>query len=174
MKTIPLLLAVLLFPSFALAEPIKVHDTKVTFDPPPSFKPVPQEIIDLKWPSKRAPQFVVGNESASTTVAYDLKPHQIPQDKLGEVQKSFTQLFERIIPGIRWKKNEIVEHSGQNWIFMEMTSRAVDTDIHNIMFLTGYQGKMLIFNFNSTKEDFPKFENSLRASLKSIKLPNSD
>ena len=173
MKIIQLLIAVLLFPSLALAEPIKVGDTKVTFDPPPGFKLVPKEIIDLKWPSKRAPQFVVGNESASTTVAYDLKPNRIPQDKLGEVRKSFTRLFERIVPGIQWKKNELVEHSGQKWIFMEMTSRAVDTDIHNIMFLTGYQGKMLVFNFNSTKEEFPKSEKSLRASLKSIKLPNS-
>ena len=117
MKTIQLLIAVLLFPSLALAEPIKVGDTKATFDPPPGFKSVPKEIIDLKWPSNRAPQFVVGNESASTTVAYDLKPNRIPQDKLGEVRKSFTRLFERIVPGIQWKKNELVEHSGQKWIF---------------------------------------------------------
>ena len=167
-------MAALLFSSFARAEPVNIHDTKVTFEPPPGFKPVPKEIIDLKWPNNRAPQYVVGNESASTTVAYDLKPNRIPQDKLGEVQETFTRLFDRLIPGIEWKKNEIIEHSGQKWLFMEMTSRAIDTDIHNILFVTGYQGKMLIFNFNSTKDEFSKFEKDLRASLKSIKLPNSE
>lgn len=104
-------------------------------------------------------------------MAYDLKPHEIPQEALPEVQKSFTQLFKRIIPDIAWKKNEIIEHSGQKWLMMEMTSNAIDTDIYNIMLMTGFEGKMLIFNFNSTKEDFPKYEAELRASLNSIKLP---
>jgi hypothetical protein len=159
--------------SIAIAEPIKVGDTEVTFEPPKGFKAVPQKIIDVKWPTNRAPKFVVGNESASTTVAYDLKPHVIPQNQLGEVQKQFTQLFGRMIPGLKWKKNEIVEHSGRKWLFMEMTSSALDTDIYNIMMITGYEKRMLIFNFNSTKEDFPKYEKALRASLDSIKIPQA-
>ncbi|CAA6677571.1 Unannotated [Lentimonas sp. CC4] len=51
-----------------------------------------------------------------------------------------------------------------------MTSNAVDADIYNIMLITGLNGQMLAFNFNSTKSDFPKYENSLRESIKSIKL----
>lgn len=160
--------------SIASANPIKVGDTEVTFEPPAGFKAIPQKIIDLKWPTNRAPKFVVGNESASTTVAYDLKPHVIPQNKLGELQKKFTQLFERMIPGLDWKKNEIIEHSGRKWLFMEMTSFAVDTDIYNIMMITGYDNRMLVFNFNSTKEDFPKFEKALRKSLASIKIPKTN
>ncbi len=77
-----------------------------------------------------------------------------------------------MIPGIEWKKNEIIEHSGQKWVLMEMTSNAVDTDIYNILLMTGFDGKMLVFNFNSTKKDFPKYEAELRKSLKSVKLPN--
>jgi hypothetical protein len=174
MKTIHALFIALFAIPFVDAGPIKVGDTNVTFEPPKGFKPVPQEIIDVKWPSKRAPKFVVGNETASTTVAYDLKPNVIPQDKLGEVQKTFTQLFGRIIPGLEWKKNQIIEHSGRKWLFMEMTSKAIDTDIYNIMMMTGYDNRMLIFNFNSTKEDFPKFEKALRASLASIKIPEAN
>jgi hypothetical protein len=57
---------------------------------------------------------------------------------------------------------------------METTSSAIDTDIYNIMMLTGYDNRMLIFNFNSTKEDFPKFEKALRASLASIQIPKAN
>lgn len=168
MKVLSLLFA---FALSAFADPVKVADTGVTFTPPPGFKPVPQEIIDVKWPSKRAPKFVVGNEGATTSVAYDLKDHDIPQDKLEEASGAFAELFPKMIPGLVWKKKEIIEHSGQKWVFFEMTSTAVDTDIHNIMLFTGFKGKMLIFNFNSTKEEFPKYEKELRESLKSIKLP---
>ena len=153
------------------ANPIKVGETEVTFVAPEGFKPLGKELIALKWPTNRAPAYVVGTLTGSTTIAYDLKPNKIPQKDLPEVQKSFTKLFSRIIPGIKWKKNEIIELSGQKWIMLEMTSNAVDTDIHNIMLVTGYKGKMLIFNFNSTKEDFPKHEAKLRKSLKSITLP---
>ncbi|TWT86171.1 hypothetical protein Mal64_39110 [Pseudobythopirellula maris] len=172
----PMLAAMLVFCviSAASAEPVSVGDTGVTFEPPAGFKPVPKRIRDLKWPSNRAPRYVVGNEAATTTVAYDLKPHVIPQSGLREAQAQFTQLFGGVIPSLVWKKNEIVEHSGRKWVLMEMTSSAVDTDIYNIMLVTGYKNQMLLFNFNSTKEDFPKYEKLLRASLYSITIPDAN
>ncbi len=51
-----------------------------------------------------------------------------------------------------------------------MMSRAVDTDIHNIMLVTPFRGGMLMFNFNSTREEFPRMEGALRRSLESISL----
>jgi len=38
------------------------------------------------------------------------------------------------------------------------------------MLLTGLHGKMLVFNFNSTKKEFPKYEAVLRKSIGSIKI----
>lgn len=37
-----------------------------------------------------------------------------------------------------------------------MTSRAIDQDIHNIVMVTAHRGKMLTFNFHSTKKQFPQ------------------
>ena len=155
-------------PDGAQAETIKVDNGSVTFEAPPGFAKLTQELIDLKYPATRRPTYVIGNASASTTIAYDLKPHVIPNDKLDDVRKSFTTVFNRVVPGIQWKKNEILKHAGREWVHFEMTSNAVDTDIHNIMLVTGHNGKMLVFNFNSTKEDFPKYEKMLRASMHSI------
>ncbi|CAA6692136.1 MULTISPECIES: hypothetical protein [unclassified Lentimonas] len=170
MKLITTLGILLLSTLLSSAEHIKITGTSASFDSPEGFKPLSKEIIELKWPSNRAPRFAVGNESASTTVAYDLKPHLISQSQLQAVLTSFEQTFNRVIPGIEWKKKEIIEIDGQKWIFLEMTSNAVDADIYNIMLITGLNGQMLAFNFNSTKSDFPKYENSLRESIKSIKL----
>ncbi len=171
MKPPLLLTALIVFASLLNAETIEVGDTGVTFEAPEGFEPLSKEIMAIKWPTNQAPAYAIGTPSGSTTIAYDLKPHTIPQEALPEVQTSFTQLFERMIPGIAWKKNEIIEHSGQKWLFLEMTSSAVDTDIHNIMLVTGFEGKMLVFNFNSTKQDFPKHEAALRKSLKTVTLP---
>ena len=44
----------------------------------------------------------------------------------------------------------------------------------NIMLLTGYRDQMLVFNFNSTKEDFPKYEEQLRKSMNSISISSKE
>lgn len=43
----------------------------------------------------------------------DSGAHQIPQNQLNAVLTSFEQTFNRIIPGIEWKKKEIIEINGQ-------------------------------------------------------------
>ena len=158
--------------SFALAaKEVSVSDTGISFVSPDEFQPLSQEIIDVKWPQKGAPKWVVGNESASTTIAYDLKPNDISAAPLPDIMNYFKNTFDRIIPGIEWKNREIIELSGKQWVYLEMTSNAIDTDIYNIMLLTSYGKEMLIFNFNSTKEDFTKYETKLRASIQTIQLP---
>jgi hypothetical protein len=50
-----------------------------------------------------------------------------------------------------------------------MTSEAKDTDIHNIMLMTPQQSGFLVFNFNSTREEFPAVEAELRKAIESIR-----
>jgi len=162
---------VILISTVCTAKEINVGATGISFIAPAGFLPLDQELIDAKWPQKRAPKWVVGNDSASTTIAYDLKPNDISSAPLDDLMNYFKTTFDRVIPGIEWKKREIVELSGKKWIYLEMTSNAIDTDIYNIMLLTSYGKEMLVFNFNSTKEDFKKYEVALRKSVSTIQLP---
>jgi len=147
-----------------------IPDGGVTFDAPDGFTQLTSEEIARKFPRSSPPGFVVGNERRTTTIAFDLKPQSIPGDKLGEVKSSFEQLFQRMIPGLVWKERKVISMQDQQWIYLELTSHAVDTDIHNIVLVTPHKDKALIFNFNSTKSEFPKVEAKLRESLRSIRL----
>lgn len=153
------------------ANQIEISDTGITFDVPEEFGTYSQELLDLKWPNKSAPAWVMGNESTGTTIAYDLKPNNISKVPLDQLKDYFSQSFERMLPGLEWKKKEVIELSGKQWVLLEMTSNAIDTDIYNIMLITSYGEKMLMFNFNSTKEEFEHYESQLRRSMSSIKLP---
>lgn len=154
----------------ASAEILTLDNGGVSFDVPDGFKPLSTELIATKFPRARPPRYVVGNESAATTIAYDLKPHRIPMNKIDEFREAFTKVFPRMIPGLEWKKNEIVMLGGREWALFEMTSFALNVDIYNIMLFTGYKGQMLLFNFNSTKEEFPVYEAALRQSMRSIQV----
>lgn len=172
MKIVTGILA-LLISSLSIAKEVQVADTGITFQAPDNFGALSQEILDFKWPHKRAPRWVVGNDTGSTTIAFDLKPHDISGAPLKELMSVYVDGFERIVPGVQWKKQEVISLSGREWIYLELTSNAIDTDIYNIVLVTSYGKEMLVFNFNSTKEDFAKYEKTLRSSVNTIKVPAS-
>jgi hypothetical protein len=170
--TIPITIFALLACS-ALSKEITIDGGSVVFTVPENFTPLSRAEITAKFPSTNAPENVVGSEGVgrTTTIAYQLKEQQpVKLSDLPDVQKAFTQVFDRVIPGIEWKQNALVDLVGQKWLLMEMTSRAIDQDIHNIVLITSHKGKMLMFNFNSTRKEFPKVEKLLRDSIKSIVL----
>lgn len=59
---------------------------------------------------------------------------------------------------------------GEGGIMSEMTSNAVDTDIHNLLLVTILEDRLLMFNFNSVKYEFPQYEAALRESIESIRF----
>lgn len=169
-KPLILLALLVLIPPAASAKEISIDGGSITLVVPDDFTELSQEEINLKFPSVNAPKQVVGNENRATTIAFKFHDEPMEESDLPDAQKAFTQVFDRIVPGIEWKRNNIVKFAGQKWLLMEMTSRAIDQDIHNILLLTPHKGKMLAFNFNSTKADFPRMEQALKDSVRSIKL----
>jgi hypothetical protein len=126
--------------------------------------------LGVKFPRTNPPKYVIGNARRGTSIAYDLKPTPIKEAELEKGLATFETLMARVVPNLVWKRKEIIEQAGQRWIYLEMTSSAIDTDIYNIMLVTPFDGKMLVFNFNSTKEEFVNQEAALCASVASIRL----
>lgn len=149
-------------------------DSAVTFTVPDDFTPFSADEIKQKWPTAASPpSFVVGNASRATSIAYDLKANPLKLEELPQAMKTFEAVFTRIVPGIAWKRRELIELGGRQWVMLELTSNAVDTDIYNIMLITSFRGRLLALNFNSTKSDFVPMEAALRRSVASVKLSAS-
>jgi hypothetical protein len=154
----------------ARAKTITSEYGRIVFDVPADFQPLMAKISESESPSSRHPRYAAGTENAATTITYDVKDSLISADKLDEVRKAFANTFTQTVPGIEWKENKLIKLGGKEWIYFEFESNAVDTDIRNIMLTTDFDGKMLVFNFNSTAEDFEIREPALRASIQSIRV----
>lgn len=74
------------------------------------------------------------------------------------------------LPGLEWVKKDIVSLRGQQWLYFELITHKDGTNFHNIMLMTSHHGRLLSFNFNSTREEFPTVERALRKSIDSIVL----
>ena len=152
------------------ADTFNLPEAGVSFDAPNEFTALSQREIALKFPGQYPPAYAVGNLHRSTSIAYDLKSDPMMPEDLPETMGFFGEFFDKYIPGIEWKERKIINMRGQDWIYMEMSSKALNADIHNIMLVTSRYGKVLMFNFNATNFDFSIMEPELRKSIDSIVL----
>jgi hypothetical protein len=155
---------------FALADGASVPGTDISFLPPDGFTPLTQEELDIKFPSKNAPKFAYGNERRTTTVAYDVKAVALTAEALRAGFETIGESVARVTPGAVWVEKKMLTLAGIEWAYFELTSNAVDADIHNIILMGPWEGKLVVFNFNATKADFEELEPTLRASMNSIAI----
>ena len=165
------LAAALLALAASAQEAVRLEGGRVSFVPPAGFQPMTREDILTKFPRRGAagaPEMVYSNERMSVSVAVGFSGQNIPADKLEEVKGLLEADFARSVPGIEWRTREIIELGGVKWIHFGMKSPAVDTDIVNDLYVTIFDGRLLIFNFNSTVALFDAHRESLEKSARSI------
>ena len=156
-------------PVFAL-ERVKLGDGRVSFIPPAGFKQLTKEEIAKKYLRGNPPQYVFGNQSLSVNVAVTFSNARVSPEQLPEYKEAMEEMLPRLIPGLQWLTRDLIDVEGRKWFHLEMTSYAIDTDIHNHLYSTSFDGKALIFGFNSTVKEYPQMKEALEKSFRSIKL----
>ena len=149
-------------------ERVSLGDGRVSFVPPAGFKAWTKEQIGAKYLRGNPPQYVFANETGAVTVAVTFSPSKVAPEQLPEFKTALEQMLPRMIPGLQWIAREFVTINGRKWLHLEMTSHALDTDIHNHVCATSFAGKALIFGFNSTIENYPKMKEGLLNSAQTI------
>ena len=152
------------------SERVQIGDGRVSFIPPAGFKPLTKEQINLKFARGHPPQYVFANETGAVSVAITFSPARMAPEQLAEYGDAMEQMLPRMIPGMELINREFVTIDGRKWLHLEFESNAIDTDIHNHMYMTSFSGKALIFGFNSTIKDYPEVKDKLLESAKTIRL----
>lgn len=151
---------------------VSMADGRVSFSPPDGFRAMTEADIKLKYPRANPPQHVYSNEQMNVSIAITFSTQSVTLEGLPRLKAAMEQALPRLIPGLHWVTREIVEINGRPWVHFEMTSFAIDTDIHNEMYLTAFDGKMLGFNFNSTVAQRDRYKDALKKSRDTIRIIN--
>jgi len=142
-------------------------DGRISFMAPPGFTALTAEELAVKYPNAQAPRQAVGNERVTTSIAYDLLEHRALPTELEALRLQLLQGFAQL-PKLKWVASDVRPIAGRDWAYVEFTAATADQDIHNIVLLSVYDGRVLLFNFNSTVVEFPRVERALRASMATI------
>jgi hypothetical protein len=165
--------AALLFSFNLSAKTFTTPDVGVTFELPNNYTELDDFEIALKFPqkSKNPPKFVVGDERRTISVAYGNNDWPITSKNLPFALKHLHSGLSTAKPDLHWVEHKLITLNDKQWIYLEFISKAIDTDIHNIMMVAPHKGKTVVFNFNATTEKFKQNEAELRQAITSIRLP---
>jgi hypothetical protein len=150
-------------PEFTLA------DGRIRFVAPPGFTEMSAALLAAKYPNGGAPRHAVSDSKTTTSIAFDLQDQRLPTSDPDVLRKALTDNFAQL-PKLKWISNEVRDINGRKWGYLEFTAAAADQGIHNIILASAYDGRLLLFNFNSTVAEFPKVESALRTSIGTIRV----
>lgn len=151
-------------------ERVALGNGRVSFIPPAGFRQLTKEEIAKKFLRGNPPHYVFANDTLSSSVAITFSNAKVSPEQLPEYKEAMETILPKMIPGLKWLTREFVELSGRKWFHLEAISSAIDTDIHNHLYSTSFDGKALIFGFNSTTKEYPKMKEALEESVQTIKL----
>lgn len=141
-----------------------------TFEAPDSFTPLSQEEIKTIYTRGQPPTFAIGNKNRTTMISYEVRAMTVTTDQLPEVKSTVETTMAQSLPGLVWKKTDIVKMQGRSWLYFEHVSPGPDYDTHNIFLWIPLAKKSLFLNFSCPKDDFPQMEPVFRQSIRSVSL----
>ncbi len=82
-------------------------------------------------------------------------------------------MFKNRYPSATWFRDEVSTLNGQEFIIMELITPAIDTQIHNIIYGTSIDNRLLFVAFNTTVEQSEQWLPIGKQIMASIQLANS-
>lgn len=152
------------------AERVYLAEDKISFIPPAGFTAMSMEEIKTKFPRDMPPQYAYANEARDVSVGITVSDIPLAAEQLPEVKAVLEDFLEDSVPGFQWLEHDFVNLSGQDWIKLEFISQTLDQQIHNDMYITSLQGKLLGFNFNANLAVDFALRDRLQDSRNSIQL----
>lgn len=153
-----------------LGERVSLFDGRILFSPPAEFAQMTGELIAKKFPDYHLPgvAFTRADTKVSVLIGFaeerSLRPEQLPK-----FQEFMISSLEGAMPGFRLLTKDFVEIDGRSWIHLEYLSRREgNSEVHNDIYATSLENRILLFNFNSVTSEYEKSKVALQRSKDSI------
>ena len=155
MKIITFFTFILLTSAFAQADELLKRTAlngKVTITTPKSFGPMPKDILEVKYPGSRRPTEVLSDSTGGVSLAFNHTKSRMLPEQIKKARPSMSKMFHNMYPSAKWIRDETVSIKGRIYMIFELITPAMDTQIHNIMYATSVDNRLLLVSFNTTVE----------------------
>ncbi len=143
---------------------------KVSISIPDAFMVMPDDMVDIKYPRSKRPTEVFSDQSTQVNLVLNYTGHPISERDLVENHQRFSDMFCNFHPLAEWKRDEIIEQNGHPFIVFELITPAIDTQIHNIIYVTSVDNRLLLASFNTTIEKATEWLPEGQKMMRSLKI----
>ena len=149
---------------------LKFLTGKVEVSVPEQLQLMDKKMFELKYPYENPTTTIAyGDEDATVSLLISPRQDKATQADLPKYQQMLNNSFSNN-PSIDFKKSEIKNINGRDFIVIEMITPAADTRVYNIMFVTSLEGKLLMNTFNCTVEKMKEWQPIAEKILSSVKV----
>lgn len=146
---------------------------KLIIQVPTELQTMPQELIEVKFPNSNRPTDVLSDSTGSVTLAFNHTQNALSPNQIREAHGVISNMFKNRYPSATWFRDEVSTLNGQEFIIMELITPAIDTQIHNIIYGTSIDNRLLFVAFNTTVEQSEQWLPIGKQIMASIQLANS-
>jgi hypothetical protein len=147
----------------------RMLDGRVEILLPTGFEPMPQNLREIKYPSKNRPQDIYANDAGNVNIASSRLP--FPEGgSLDTLIPVFANAMDRMRHITSWEFKGKRSINGRDFGVLAFVAQAIDKDIYVYTYFTRVGDELFMLTANSTVEQLPDWKDKLMASIDSTKI----
>lgn len=151
---------------------IGFYENQIQMFMPVAFEEMESELMNIKYPSSRRPDYIYTSDSTSINVTMKLMEQQLKEEELEDFTEAMMNIVQKFQPGAEMFDIGMKEVNGLQIGYFDFISKALDNKIYNLMFLFIVDGHVAMGSVNCLKKEMDIWQPIAYGMLELISIEN--
>ncbi|MEC1179995.1 hypothetical protein P9B03_15955 [Metasolibacillus meyeri] len=140
---------------------------------PTAFDVMESDLMDIKYPSSRRPDYIYTSESTSINVTLKIMEQQVKPEELEDFTNVMRDTLRKFQSNIEMLDSGMKELEAIQIGYFDFISSAIDNKVYNLMFLFIVGEHVTMGSINCLKKEMPIWQPIAYGMLESITIENN-
>lgn len=151
---------------------IGFYENQIQMFMPVAFEEMESELMNIKYPSSRRPDYIYTSDSTSINVTMKRMEQQLKEEELEDFTEAMMNIVQKFQPGAEMFDIGMKEVNGLQIGYFDFISKALDNKIYNLMFLFIVDGHVATGSVNCLKKEMDIWQPIAYGMLELISIEN--
>ena len=151
---------------------ISFYEDQIRMCMPTSFDVMEPELMDIKYPSSRRPDYIYTSESTSINVTMKIMEQQIKAEELEDFTQTMMNILQKTQPTAKMLDIDMNEVNDVQIGYFDFIMPALDNKIYNLMFLFRVGENVTMGSINCLQKEMNIWKPIAYGMMESISVEN--
>ncbi|GEM_PF-606453 len=148
------------------------YEDQIRMCMPAAFDVMEPELMDIKYPSSRRPDYIYTSESTSINVTLKIMEQQVKEEELEDFTETMRNILQKTQPTTKMLDIGMNEVNGLQIGYFDFITPALDNKIYNLMFLFIVGKNVTMGSVNCLKKEMNIWKAIAYGMMESISVKN--